>query len=134
MGNRATIVIKQAHGVLGIYLHHAPAPNKYRQLIADALNAVDNAGRMEDESYATRIFVSQIIQDEWKQELSYGLTVGQTIPEVVSDDNENPVYLIELARKSVVVYTQAHRGGWHNPEVYRIGDFINLFVSAEVAN
>jgi hypothetical protein len=54
--------------------------------------------RWEDEGYATRIAISQLIGEEWNQELSYGIYVNEI------GDNEHSVPVVNWKDKTVSLY------------------------------
>ena len=57
----------------------------------DLANALEKAEpRWSDPSYATRIAISQLVGENWNQEYSYGIFVGQTY----RGDNEYPTLLV----------------------------------------
>ena len=53
--------------------------------------------RWEDESYATRICISQIIGDEWDQEYSWGISTS-------FGDNEHSVPIVDWEAQAVSLY------------------------------
>jgi len=55
--------------------------------LADAVSAAEP--RWQDESYATRIAISQLIKDEWASETGWGITVNELA------DNEHKVPIID---------------------------------------
>lgn len=101
MGNRANAVFKQDGGYLGLYMHHGGYD--YKQQLAIALERVVDAGRVSDVGYATRIAVSNMIGNDWTQDLSYGLYVGATINEVITD-NENDIVVVDWDKETVSIY------------------------------
>lgn len=101
MGNRANAVFKQDGGYLGLYMHNGGYDHKKN--LALALQRVVNAGRVSDVGYATRIAVSDMIGTDWSQDLSYGLYVGATMHEVITD-NENDIIVVDWDREIVSVY------------------------------
>jgi len=54
--------------------------------------------RWSDEGYATRIAISQLIGEEWNQELSYGIYVNQI------GDNEHSVPVVNWGEGTVSLY------------------------------
>ena len=71
MGDRATFVFEQSDGNT-IYLYGHWAGD---QMMNNLATAIDRASvRWGDEAYATRIAISQIIGDQWNQELSWGIS------------------------------------------------------------
>jgi hypothetical protein len=71
MGDRATFVIEQENGQ-SIYLYSHWGGEGMMDTVAYGLNIA--RPRWGDEGYATRIFISQIIANDWKDEAGYGIT------------------------------------------------------------
>ena len=71
MGDRATFVFEQSDGnAIYLYGHWAG-----EGMMNNLATAIDKASvRWSDETYATRIAISQIIGDQWNQELSWGIS------------------------------------------------------------
>ena len=69
--------------------------------LAKALQAA--RGRWDDPAYGTRIIVSRIVGDEWKNETGFGLTVGEFC------DNERPEIVVDFADKRVVIFGRGAR-------------------------
>ena len=71
MGDRATFVFEQEDGnAIYLYGHWAG-----EGMMANLATAIDKASvRWSDESYATRICISQMIGNEWNQETGWGLS------------------------------------------------------------
>ena len=69
------------------------------QMMSNLAHAIDIARpRWNDEGYATRICISQLIGDEWNQEYSFGIYVDSL------GDNEHSVPIVNWADKSVSLY------------------------------
>jgi len=69
------------------------------QMMANLAHAIATARpRWTDTGYATRIAISQLIGDEWNQELSYGIYVNQI------GDNEHSVPVVNWADQTVSLY------------------------------
>ena len=69
------------------------------QMMSNLAHAIDTARpRWNDEGYATRICISQLIGDEWNQEYSFGIYVDSL------GDNEHSVPIVNWADKSVSLY------------------------------
>jgi hypothetical protein len=71
MGDRATFVFEQSDGN-AIYLYGHWAGYEMMNRLATAIETA--RPRWNDESYATRIAISQLIGEEWNQELSWGIS------------------------------------------------------------
>lgn len=104
MGDRTNLVIsyKSVEGVenLGqalpgsLVLYSHSYGYNMGPLLANGLNAAQ--GRWGDDSYAARIIVSQIIGEEWRKSIGFGLYVGQL------GDNERTILLVDMERQKVV--------------------------------
>lgn len=69
------------------------------QMMHNLATAIDIARpRWTDEGYATRICISQLIGEDWNQELSYGVYVDHI------GDNEHSVPVVNWADQSVSLY------------------------------
>ena len=97
MGDRANFGIKQADGnIIFVYGHWAG-----HQMLAKFAKAIDRAvaaGRMGDNAYATRIIISDLIGEDWNQDMRWGITVN-TIA-----DNEHKIPVFDLANDMVTLY------------------------------
>ena len=97
MGDRANFGIKQADGnTIFVYGHWAGHEMLAR--FAKAINRADSAGRIGDDAYATRIIISDLIGDDWSQDLSWGISIN-TFP-----DNEHKVPVYDLSSDTVTLY------------------------------
>jgi hypothetical protein len=91
MGDRATFVFEQGDGN-AIYLYGHWAGDQMMNRLA---TAIDRASvRWSDESYATRIAISQIIGLDWDQELSWGISTYFC-------DSEHSVPVVSFKTQSV---------------------------------
>lgn len=97
MGDRANFGIKQADGnTIFVYGHWAGG-----NMLAKFANAIDrvvDAGRLGDDAYATRIIISDLIGDDWSQDLGWGITINTLA------DNEHKVPVYDLANDTVTLY------------------------------
>ena len=91
MGDRANFVFVQPSGeTIVLYSHWGG-----HQMLANLADAVQIARpRWSDESYATRISISQLIKDEWPSETGWGISVNEL------GDNEHKVPIINWAEKT----------------------------------
>ena len=94
MGDRANFGFRQADGDI-IYLYGHWAGEGMMARLADALVAAQN--RWHDESYATRIAISNIIGEEWNQEYSWGIAT-------YIGDNEHSVPVVSWSNETVSLY------------------------------
>lgn len=100
MGDRANFAFKQANGnSIVVYGHWAG--HGMLGLLANAVEAA--RGRWTDESYATRIAVSHLIQDEWRSELGWGLQVNEI------SDNEHKIPVVDFSKQTFSLHEQ---GPW----------------------
>jgi len=91
MGDRANFGFRDSkENIVFLYGHWAG----YRMLenLADAVQAA--SPRWNDESYATRIAISNLIKDEWSSETGWGITVNELA------DNEHKVPIIDWKNKT----------------------------------
>lgn len=102
MGDRANFAFKQANGnSIVVYGHWAG-----HGMLGLLSQAVDRArGRWTDESYATRIAVSNLIQDEWRSELGWGMQVNEI------SDNEHKIPVIDWTKKTFSLHEEDYSDG-----------------------
>jgi hypothetical protein len=91
MGDRANFGFKDRKGDT-IFLYGHWAGHQMLQNLADAVQIAHP--RWSDESYATRICISQLISEEWTSETGWGLSVNEL------GDNEHKVPIINWAAKT----------------------------------
>ena len=74
MGDRAVIGFKADKEAIPVFLYsHWGGSDRYR----DAQRAIEAARpRWNDSAYATRIGISQIVQNYWSEELGFGVSAG----------------------------------------------------------
>ena len=91
MGDRANFGFRQSNGeTIVLYGHWAG-----HDMLGNLAEAVEAArSRWTDESYATRIAISHLINDEWKSETGWGIYINQL------GDNEHKVPIINWASKT----------------------------------
>ena len=91
MGDRANFGFKDRKGnTVFLYGHWAG-----HRMLENLANAVEAARpRWTDESYATRICISQLVGDEWSSETGWGISVNQLA------DNEHKVPVIDWAEQT----------------------------------
>jgi hypothetical protein len=99
MGDRANFGFKaDGNNIINLYGHWAGA---YRYpLVARALEA--SRGRWQDDGYATRIAISNIIGEDWAGSLSWGLYVNEF------GDNEYPYLVVNFATQEVKEYEASY--------------------------
>ena len=97
MGDRANFGFKDSKGNTIFLYGHWAGHEMLKRLAA----AVETARpRWTDESYATRICVSQIVGDEWNQETGWGLTVNELA------DNEHKVPVIDWTNQTFTLFEE----------------------------
>lgn len=91
MGDRANFGFKDSKGdTLFLYGHWAG--HNMLQNLAEAVSAAES--RWQDESYATRIVISNLVGDEWAQTTGWGLSINHIL------DNEHKVPVINWSAKT----------------------------------
>lgn len=101
MGDRAVAGFRAKSGEPTIFLYQHWVRGAQEQVLADALSRAQV--RWGDDSYATRICLSQMIGDEWNQELSYGVYVGGTSHGADYDH----ILIVEWESREVIVADNA---------------------------
>lgn len=102
IGDRANFGIRQADGnTIFVYGHWAGHQMLAR--FAKAIDRVVDAGRIGDDAYATRIIISDLIGDDWSQDLGWGITINTLA------DNEHKVPVYDLTNDTVTLYD----ADWH---------------------
>ena len=91
MGDRANFGFKDRKGDT-LYLYGHWAGHRMLENLADAVQHAKP--RWDDESYATRISVSRLINDEWPSETGWGITINELA------DNEHKVPVIDWSNKT----------------------------------
>ena len=91
MGDRANFGFKDRKGDT-VFLYGHWAGHNMLQNLADAVQIAHP--RWTDESYATRICISQMIGEDWGQETGWGLQVNQL------GDNEHKVPVIDWGKQT----------------------------------
>jgi hypothetical protein len=128
MGDRANFGFQQSNGDV-LYLYGHWAGHQMMGQLATALEAVKGEGREKDEAYANRIAISQIIGENWKNPLGWGITVNTLA------DNEHTVPVVDWANDTVKLFDH----DWKTstladlPKVtFTLEGFINKFSLATV--
>lgn len=102
MGDRIVYTIKQEEDLSVNLYSHWGGYDRFVNL-ASALRAAEP--RWNDTSYATRIIVSQLIGDSWKDETGFGLWASNSSGEYGGD---HPDITIDLINKTVEDETGIH--------------------------
>lgn len=110
MGDRANFGFRQSNGeTIMLYGHWAGF-----EMLKELAKAVEAARpRWIDESYATRIAISQLIGDSWNSETGWGLTVNTIL------DNEHKVPIIDWSTQTFSLHEE---GPWEDVKIRGIQD------------
>jgi len=95
MGDRANFGFRSNEGTEIIFLYGHWAGDGMMATLANALEVARR--RWCDESYATRICISNIIGDEWTQETGWGVSTYM-------GDNEHSVPVVNWGTQTVSLY------------------------------
>lgn len=100
MGDRANFGFRQSNGeTIVLYGHWAG-----HDMLGKLASAVEAARpRWNDESYATRIAISQLVGNEWNSETGWGLSVNTIL------DNEHKIPLIDWSTRTFSLHEE---GSW----------------------
>jgi hypothetical protein len=104
MGDRANFGFVQSNGnTIVLYGHWAG----YQMLgkLADAVIAA--RPRWSDESYATRIAISQLIGDQWNMETGWGMQVNSI------SDNEHKIAIVDFNQQTFSLHEE---DDWRNED------------------
>jgi hypothetical protein len=97
MGDRANFGFVQSNGNTIVLYGHWAGHNMLGRL-ADAVIAA--RPRWSDESYATRIAISQLIGDQWNMETGWGLQVNAI------SDNEHKIAIIDFNQQTFSLHEE----------------------------
>jgi len=97
MGDRANFGFRDSkENVVFLYGHWAG-----HNMLAKLANAVQAAEtRWQDDSYATRIAISNLIGDEWAQTTGWGIYINQL------GDNEHKVPVVDWTNQTFTLYEE----------------------------
>lgn len=93
MGDRATFVIETESSV-PLYLYGHWAGDNMMANLADALTAAESRILMDDQIYASRIIISNLIGDQWRNETGWGISTFFC-------DAEHSVPVVDLKHQKV---------------------------------
>jgi hypothetical protein len=97
MGDRANFGFRQSNeNVVFLYGHWAG--HRMLENLADCV--LTAKPRWNDEAYATRICISNLIGDEWPSETGWGITVNELA------DNEHKVPVIDWSKQTFTLYEE----------------------------
>ncbi len=122
MGDRANFGLRQVDGnTIFVYGHWAGEGMLAR--FANALDHVQNVGRIDDQAYANRIIISQLVGDAWQGEYGWGVTVNYLA------DNEHKVPVFDFAFKTVTLYNYDWKSGVLTDIIveFSLNEFINKY-------
>ena len=97
MGDRANFGFRDSKGDT-VYLYGHWAGHNMLANLAEAVSAAEP--RWQDESYATRIAISNLIGDDWAHETGWGLSVDRIL------DNEHKIPVINWTDKTFTLYEE----------------------------
>jgi hypothetical protein len=98
MGDRANFGFRQSTGeTIILYGHWAGS-----HMLENLASAVDKARpRWSDEGYATRIAISQLVADEWRNETGWGIYANTIM------DNEHKIPVIDWSARTFSLHEEA---------------------------
>ena len=105
MGDRANFGFVQSNGETIVLYGHWAGYNMLGKL-ADAV--IKARPRWNDESYATRIVISQLIGDQWNMETGWGLTVNNIL------DNEHKIAIVDFKQQTFSLHEEDERNNLDN--------------------
>jgi hypothetical protein len=105
MGDRANFGFVQSNGETIVLYGHWAGYNMLGKL-ADAV--IKARPRWNDESYATRIAISQLIGDQWNMETGWGLSVNQL------QDNEHKIAIVDFKQQTFSLHEEDERNNLDN--------------------
>ena len=105
MGDRANFGFVQSNGETIVLYGHWAGHNMLGKL-ADAV--IKARPRWNDESYATRIVISQLIGDQWNMETGWGLSVNQIL------DNEHKIAIVDFKQQTFSLHEEDERNNLDN--------------------
>ena len=113
MGDRANFGFRQSNGeTIVLYGHWAG-----HEMLAKLAHAVQAAeSRWTDESYATRICVSQLVGDDYKSTTGWGLSVNRIL------DNEHKIPIIDWSTQTFSLHEEAP---WSESGEYKVAGMQN---------
>lgn len=97
MGDRAVIGFRNNSETPTIFIYQHWVGGNQSDVLARALEA--SRPRWGDDSYATRIALSNIVGENWNGELGYGIYVGET----AHGADYEYILVVDWARKAVMV-------------------------------
>ena len=108
MGDRANFGFRQSNGETIVLYGHWAGHEMLKQLAVAVLRAKP---RWNDEAYATRIAISQLVGEDWKQETGWGLSVNTIL------DNEHKIPVIDWSTGTFSLHEEAP---WSESTEYKV--------------
>jgi hypothetical protein len=108
MGDRANFGFRQSNGETIVLYGHWAGFDMLSNLAEAVLVAKP---RWTDESYATRICISQLVGEQWNQETGWGLSVNSIL------DNEHKIPLIDWSSQTFSLHEEAP---WSESTEYKV--------------
>ncbi len=108
MGDRANFGFRQSNGETIVLYGHWAGFDMLSNLAEAVLVAKP---RWTDESYATRIAISQLIGEQWNQETGWGLSVNSIL------DNQHKIPVIDWSAKTFSLHEEAP---WSESTEYKV--------------
>ena len=105
MGDRANFGFVQPNGNTIVLYGHWAGHNMLSQLAEAVFKA---RPRWSDPSYATRITISQMINNDWNSETGWGLHVNEI------GDNEHKVAIVDFEQQTFSLHEEAPRNDKDN--------------------
>ena len=98
MGDRANFGFKDRNGdVIVLYGHWAGF-----EMMSQLANAIEAARpRWNDEAYATRIAISNLVGDSWRETTGWGLSINSIL------DNEHKIPVVDWLSATVSLHEEA---------------------------
>lgn len=124
MGDRAVIGFKADKDAVPVFLYsHWGGSDRYRDL-QRALTAAQP--RWNDAAYATRIAISQIVENYWSEETGFGISAGEN--SFCTPDYDDVPVVIWSERKIVIVDASDSTKSHTNmlPQAMSFDDFLAL--------
>lgn len=126
MGDRANFGFVTRTGDV-VYLYGHWAGHGMMDQLARAIKRVQIAGRQNDPSYATRIAISDIVGEDWDNDLGWGITVNSL------DDNEHSVPVVNWESGHVILYASDPNARTADMKfVMTLDNFVNKFLRVSV--
>ena len=105
MGDRANFGFVQSNGNTIVLYGHWAGHNMLAQLAEAVFKA---RPRWSDPSYATRITISQMINNDWNSETGWGLHVNEI------GDNEHKIAIVDFNQQTFSLHEEAPRNDLDN--------------------